>query len=307
MRRWPKKACSPDSLARVLQSHPTLVSCTPMRTALKKFVPARLRPLARRAYYLPSDALDSLLGRRHPLTPPRGLANVGGGDFSKIGERSLLNFVEVGGLKPEDRVLDVGCGVGRMAVPMTRYLMGEGSYDGFDIVEPEIEWCRRAIGSKFPNFRFRLADIHNKEYNPAGRFKASEYEFPYEAGSFDFVLLTSVFTHMLPDELDNYLSEIRRVLRAEGRCFGTFFLLNRESLDLVDSGESSIDFRYDFGRYRVKEKNTPEAAIAYDEPCVRDLYEKHGLCIEEPIRYGSWSGRKPFLDYQDVVIASKTT
>ena len=79
-----------------------------------------------------------------------------------------------------------------------------------------IAWCQENITPKHPNFRFQVADIRNKEYNSGERFAASEYEFPYEDASFDFVLLTSVFTHLLPNEVENYLSEIQRVLAPGG-------------------------------------------------------------------------------------------
>jgi hypothetical protein len=54
--------------------------------------------------------------------------------------------------------------------------------------------------------------LKNKEYNPGSRFAASEYEFPYADASYDFVLLTSVFKKLLPDEVENYLSKVERVL-----------------------------------------------------------------------------------------------
>lgn len=276
-----------------------------MRSTIKNLVPRRLRPAARKVYYLPADALDSLLGRRDPLVPPRGIANVGGGDFREIGERHLRYFVSLADLKRSERILDVGCGIGRMAVPLTDYLEEAGSYEGFDIVREEIQWCRQNITPRFPNFRFRVANICNKEYNPTGWYEASEYKFPYENASFDFVFLTSVFTHMLPAEVDNYLSEIARVIKPGGRCFATFFLLNEESMNLMESGASSIDFPHDLGEYRIKDKNTPENAVAYPERAIRDLHEKHHLHIEEPMHYGSWCGRKEFLDYQDTVISHK--
>jgi SAM-dependent methyltransferase len=173
-------------------------------------------------------------------------------------------------------------------------------------VFPEgIAWCQENITPRHPNFRFRVADIKNKEYNPAGRFAASEYEFPYESASFDFVLLTSVFTHLLPDEVENYLSEIWRVLAPGGRCLASFFLLNEESLGAIRSGTSTIDFRHDFGGYRVKDVQTPEAAIAFPEDYIRSLYAERRLNIAEPIHYGSWPGRRAFLSYQDVVVAVK--
>ena len=35
--------------------------------------------------------------------------------------------------QPGERVLDIGCGIGRMARPLTPYLTPPGAYDGFDI------------------------------------------------------------------------------------------------------------------------------------------------------------------------------
>ncbi len=274
-----------------------------MRSYIAQLIPSSIKPAARRVYHLPADVLDSLLGRRKPLTPPKGKVFFGGGDFDKIGEEYFRYFVDLGGLKPDERVLDVGCGIGRMAVPLTRYLDSRGSYEGFDVFPAGVRWCRENITPKYPNFRFRVADIHNKEYNPGGRFAASEYEFPYEDGSFDFVFLTSVFTHLLPDEVENYLSEIRRVLAPNGRCLASFFLLNDESLGTIRSGTSTIDFRHDFGGYRAKDADTPEAAIAYPEDYVRSLYTERGLSITEPSHYGAWPGRRNFLSYQDIVIA----
>ena len=268
-------------------------------------IPPRIKPTVRRIYHLPEDVLGLLLGRRDPLTPPKGKIFFGGGPYNEIGEEFLRHFVDLGGLRPNERVLDLGCGIGRMAVPLTRYLDERGSYEGFDVFPKGIAWCQENITPRYPNFRFRVADIHNKEYNPGGKFAASEYELPYGDASFDFVFLTSVFTHLLPDEVDNYLSQIRRVLAPTGRCLASFFLLNEESLGLLRAGSSTIDFKHDFGGYRTKSASTPEAAVAYPEGLIRSLYSEHGLTIVDPIRYGSWPGRKRFLSYQDIVISTK--
>src|SRR5205807_8842570 len=104
-------------------------------------------------------------------------------------------------------MLDVGSGTGRMARPLTRYLKG-GSYEGIDIVARSVQWCQRTYASRYPNFRFHFADIYNKVYNPDGKHKASEYRLPFETSSFDFFFLTSVFTHMLPQDMEHYLSEV---------------------------------------------------------------------------------------------------
>lgn len=276
-----------------------------MKTALKKLIPATVKFRLKQYRYAVEDVLDRLTGRSEDLMPPKRLNfQVGGGSFREIGNEFFRYFVDFGGLRPEHRVLDVGSGVGRMAVPLTSYLNSQGGYEGFDIEPDGIRWCTEAVTPRFPNFRFQVADIHNSFYNPAGRYKASEYRFPYEDGTFDFVFLTSVFTHLLPDEVENYTAEISRVLRPGGRCLITFFLLNPESLRAIEEGKNT-DFVRDFGVYRSSNVKALESAVAFKEEYVRDLYARHGLEILEPIRYGSWCKRPRFTSYQDIVVAQK--
>jgi SAM-dependent methyltransferase len=262
--------------------------------------------IRRKIKFLIADTVDFLLDRRDKLTPPKGMIFVGSRRYyKKIGKEFLQYFIELGDLKPKERVLDVGCGIGRMAVPLTKYLDKEGSYEGFDIVKKGSNWCRKKISCNYPNFSFQLADIYNRNYNKKGRFKASEYKFPYENECFDFLFLTSVFTHMQPQDMENYFCEISRVLKRGGRCLITFFLLNEESFQLINSGKSTLDFKYQLGKYRTQDPYIPEAAICYDEQFILGLYEKYGLKIKQSIHYGSWCGRAKFLSYQDIIIALK--
>ncbi|MGH2813232.1 MAG: class I SAM-dependent methyltransferase, partial [Actinomycetota bacterium] len=228
---------------------------------------------------------------------------VGGGDFRKIGEEFFTYFVELGELKPNARVLDIGCGVGRMARPLTRYLSADGSYEGFDIVPSGIEWCREKICVRFPNFRFQVADIYNQVYNPRGSTPAEKYEFPYDSEHFDLAFATSVFTHMLPDAVENYLRETHRVLKPNGTCLTTFFLQNAETESL--RGTALLDFRSEGDGYRTVDATRPEEAVAYEENDARSMFERCALEVIEPIRYGSWSGRPDPLSLQDIVVARR--
>ncbi len=48
--------------------------------------------------------------------------------------------------------------------PLAGYLTDAGSYRGFDVVPAGVDWCRRHISSRYPNFRFDLADLANTRY-----------------------------------------------------------------------------------------------------------------------------------------------
>lgn len=246
-----------------------------------------------------------------PLLPPDHLIFVGGDrtDFKQIGDKWVQTFISLGGLRPTDRVLDVGSGVGRMAVALTDYLTAPGSYDGFDIVRDGVDWCGREITPAFPHFRFHHADIFNSCYNPDGKLQPADFRFPYPDGSFDFVFLTSVFTHMLPRDVEHYLTEIVRVMRPGATCLVSYFLLSDELLKRVEAQDKNLkhNFRYDFGECRTTNETSPESAIAYHERDIREKYADVGLKIVEPIHYGAWSGNAGARHGQDVVVARLET
>jgi len=273
-----------------------------MRRFLQRSIPRPVRVALRRLLYLPVDALSALRGQAGRLTPPRGLISVEG-DYEAIGGEFLGYLKELCALQPDGCVLDVGCGVGRMAVPLTGYLSPSGRYEGFDIIRDGIAWCTRAITPRFPNFRFRHIDVFNTNYNRRGRLRAADLRFPYPDSSFDAVLAASVFTHMLPDDTENYLSEIARVLKPGGRSLLTFFMA--EDIGLSAPEAVAAAFPHPRGVYRVHDPRTPEVAVCYSDEFVLSALEHKGLRLVHPLHRGSWSGRADFLSFQDIVVASR--
>ena len=247
-------------------------------------------------------------GRHSHMVPPVALMHDGPQsvkEFKQNGAEFLRYYVELCGLRPDEKILDVGSGIGRKTLPLVDYLNERGSYDGLELVKSGVDWCTEKYTRRYPNFRFHLIDVYNELYNPAGRYKATEYQFPFVDGQFDFVVLNSVFTHMVAEEVEHYLSEIARVLKTGGRCLISFFLLNEESLGLIERGQSTIDLRHEIGPARALSRERPELAIGFDEGFVNGLYERLGLGIKEPIYYGSWCGRAEYLSYQDLIVAFK--
>jgi SAM-dependent methyltransferase len=279
-----------------------------MKAKAKERVPRWLRHRVRQARYLGLDTLDfwdKLAGRRDDLRPPRRLIIEVGGIFDEAGREILRVLKSVAGLKPAEQVLEIGCGVGRIALPLAQYLAPPGRYEGLDIVWEPVRWCQEHITPRHPNFRFLHCNIYNTSYNRTGQVKARDYVFPYPDSTFDLVFLTSVFTHMLPEDMGNYLKQCARVLRTGGRCLITFFLVNEEALRLLRSGKWTIAFPNEYRNYRTAFKDNPEAILAYDELFVRQRYAECGLEVVEPIYYGSWAGRSNHLSGQDIVLARK--
>lgn len=244
------------------------------------------------------------------LQPPKDLAAKHGGDqFREIGCRWLDTFKFLVELRENDHILDVGCGPGRMALALASYLGMSGRYEGFDINRKEIEWCRNEIESRWPHSHFRFVDVHNISYNPTGSVPAREFTFPYEDDTFNFVFLTSVFTHMLPDEMYNYLGEVARVLNPRGRCLITYFILNANSQSAIDENKARLTFRHRVhASAYVQYSHEPGKAVAYDETFLREQYRKVGLQVKEPIYFGAWSGAcvSPAPRHsQDIIVAFK--
>jgi len=232
------------------------------------------------------------------LLPPRRLHNVGDGDFAVVGQNYFDHFIRLGRLRASDRILDVGCGTGRIARPLTTFL-DSGTYDGLDIVEDSVRWCQKAY-RRHRNFRFHHADIRNDVYNPTGKYRASEYRFPFADRSFSFIGLTSVFTHMLPRDIENYFAQLARVVTADGRIFATFFLIDDEVLDLMAHGRAQLTFDYIGEGCRLNNRDVPEAAVGYRVDDVLTLSRRAGF--RASVFPGAWSGHSNGTDWQDVVI-----
>lgn len=114
-----------------------------MLEKIKKYVPRSFKKLLRYSFLGLLDGFDFILGKRDSVIPPKRLIFIGDGDFRKVGEEFFRHFVELGGLKKSDNVLDVGSGIGRMAIPLINYLDPNSRYEGIDIVESGINWCKK--------------------------------------------------------------------------------------------------------------------------------------------------------------------
>jgi SAM-dependent methyltransferase len=127
-------------------------------------------------------------------------------------EYERLGAVKLGllrdlGLRPDSRVLDVGCGTGLLAAALEGFLDERGRYCGTDLGAEAIAFCRDRFRRR--NFAFLVNE-------PTA--------LPLRDEVFDFVVFYSVFTHTFPDETARLLSEARRLLAEGGLIFADLFV-----------------------------------------------------------------------------------
>jgi SAM-dependent methyltransferase len=226
----------------------------------------------------------------------------GGKDFRNTG-RHFADKLRDAGLHAGSRVLDIGSGCGRIAIPLTAILGPEGSYTGLELSGALVNWCSLHITSRYHNFQFVHCAVANTHYNPTGGVNPLSYKFPFADGAFDLIVASSVFTHLLPEVAVHYLRECARVLKPGGRVFATFYFID----DTIASRATTLRFEEPWGDYaRVAVLTDPEAAIGFKVEWVLDQARLAALELEPPVRYGGWSGRSNGYSGQDVLIFRKT-
>lgn len=205
-------------------------------------------------------------------------------DFTKTGNDQVGFLAELCGLTPEHKVLDIGCGVGRLAVPLTRTLGPKGGYEGFDVAPYMIDWCTRNITASHPNFRFTHANVKTSTASHDKGVDAAEYVFPYQDATFDLAYAGSLFTHLTPAAATNYLRQIARVLKPGGVFASTWNMYNSASEKVLPGRSLVKTWPHERDQHRLLDAEHPESNVAFDELWVRPNYGAAGLDIVEPVR-----------------------
>jgi len=125
-----------------------------------------------------------------------------GGEFEPFGtllRETLIHY----GLKPDDYLIDVGCGSGRLAKPLSQYL--KGKYLGIDVVPELVDYAGKLVAR--PDWRFEVA---------------KGLTIPERDGQADMICFFSVLTHLLHEESYLYLLEAKRVLKPGGKIVASF-------------------------------------------------------------------------------------
>jgi len=233
--------------------------------------------------------------------PDHTVHPVGQCHTGQAGEHQL-RLLEFYGLRRDSDLLDIGCGIGRLAYTLAGWLEG-GSYAGFDIAPAPIDWLNEHYAPLLPNFRFDLVDVHNARYRPKTERSAASVAFPYDDDTFDMACSFSVFTHMRMPDIEHHLSEVARVVRPGGRALLTCYRLSDLDEDVPIKGFGPF-VPVDDGAWSAA-PDLPERAIGYPHADFVEAIDRAGLLVVSDVE-GRWHGRDPVSGgpglYQDFFV-----
>ncbi|MEQ1940768.1 class I SAM-dependent methyltransferase [Mesorhizobium sp. CN5-321] len=142
-----------------------------------------------------------------------------GGEWEEYG-RNQLDFLKRHSLRPESRLLDIGCGSLRLGVPAVRYLAA-GNYWGTDLSRPlldagyEKEIVPEGLADKLPRDHLVIDD---------------DFTFPGLPTEFDFCIAQSVFTHLPLNHMRLCLAKLADHLTKPTTFFFTIFAAPNNTL-----------------------------------------------------------------------------
>jgi SAM-dependent methyltransferase len=218
-----------------------------------------------------------------------------------------------GGLTRQSQVLEIGCGLGRIAYALRYILSPDGAYYGFEICRNKVDFLEQHFQPVYPNFHFSWADIYNTFYNPQGQQQAADYTFPYANDSFDIIYAASVFTHLMPEAAGHYFAEAARVLKPDGRCVFSCFLLDNyrpgQTRPFVFK-DRLYNFEHFYDQYgadfAVGRLDNPEHVTAYRLSRLKEYTAKAGLELSQAPLPGLWSGSSAnWVGAQDLIILKR--
>jgi SAM-dependent methyltransferase len=240
--------------------------------------------------------------------PAANAARHGGADFYNGGEKYAETFEIWGGLDGTKRVLDIGCGPGRMAIGIGNRFGWSNSLVGFDVIRKDVRVCQQVISSSYPNFTFHHVNAWNGLYNPEGDIETHEVTFPAADRSMDFAFATSVFTHLYKRDVARYLSEAMRVLDEGGVLLASWFIITPEARASCNTGRARFKFDHVLHDGTFTDfPDSPEEVIGFNQDEAFELIEAAGFTGIEFHR-GGWSRtvRKDSVRHnQDVIVCRK--
>ncbi len=274
-------------------------------------------------------ALDKLylpLDQEH-VRRTRNIRLIPGEDSRRGGKYSYAEWAHVIGIfqtliflhlerKQNNRIFDVGCGTGLLAIASEPFLAPSGKYIGIDVKKEDVNFC----SSHYPKstFEFVHFDVANAVYAPAQNDVKARW--PIENENLDMVTALPVWTHLNEDDALFYFKEIQRVLKPNGKAIVTFFYLDevyRASLGARSSKKGRFNMtaqdKWVFDQpvygsekwFHPQWAKVPENAVGVNNAGMELLTSSSGMKLIEH-HQGNWK-EVPGAFFQDVLIFQKAS
>ncbi len=184
--------------------------------------------------------------------------------FVQAGINDVQRLESVADLSSNSRLLDWGCGAGRLFVGVVEHLGSIQEYHGVDVQRPLIQWAQKHLATQ-NSVTFSYVNIANARYNPGG--DVHRY-IPGKDNSYDVFYAYSVFSHMRSDDTGAYMHEMARLLAPNGKGFFTAFV--------EDAVEDEVENPSGYGPLPW---SGSLHCVRYERRCFRRLVESAGLRI----------------------------
>jgi cyclopropane fatty-acyl-phospholipid synthase-like methyltransferase len=203
-------------------------------------------------------------------------------------------------LTPESKVFDLGCGSGRMAYPFAQLLDASGKYYGADVWQEGISICQQ----QFPQRTMEFHTIHANNNYYFDEFKPdtpNNFTLAFlPDAELDLIFAISVFTHLIEEDVRDYLHEFKRTLKHDGCAYVTCFVIDQFFMDFVDANNIRPSFKeVAAGHYQAYKGQ--DFFAGFTRRKWEELVAEAGLEIIS-LERGTWANKPGARSYQDILV-----
>lgn len=215
-----------------------------------------------------------------PPLVPRHLRFLGESDEVFLQIADELAAAVIPWLSGEGKVLDFGCGYGRLAYGLARNGFS-GHYIGVDVLPRHVGWLANHF---FPQtgarYQFTTIDLMNARYNPNGK-SLQEEPLEFAHGEFDGIAALDVFIHLPESDVAAHLTALAALLKSGGTLVARFLRLpNDFSLDSVnDDGKGALAAQLSQNAF-TQSPEDPTQRVAFREQFLLNSFSAAGLVVE---------------------------